>query len=173
MNCGDPCPRRTQRRLLQVLGAAVVLAMSVSPAACRSAHEATPAATPLQANHIRHDLDPLTKRFPAIGNPTEATWMSGSLGDSSERPARVPGPSVYWIEAIITLQPETADALQTKYAPSPTGEPQLNENLRSEMPPGPFLTSKAMDKALSNTDWRSTTYFASDSNTLIIKSVDD
>lgn len=123
---------------------------------------------------IRHDLEPLTKRFPAIGNPTAAAWISGTVGAQSDSRVTVPGPSVYWIEAIIKLEPTTADTLRLKYAPKATGEgPSLNQSLQPDVPAGTFLTSPAMDTALSNNDWRSTAYLHSGSNTLVMRSVDD
>lgn len=128
----------------------------------------------LRDNPIRHDLEPLTKRFPAIGEPISATWMSGTLGTQSDSRATVPGPSVYWIEAIIKLEPTTADTLRLKYAPKALGEgPSLNQSLQPDVPAGPFLTSRALDTALSNNDWRSTAYLHSSSNTLVMRSVDD
>lgn len=126
------------------------------------------------SNQIRHDLEPLTKRFPEIGKPVSAKWMGGTLGAESGSRATVPGPSDYWIEAIIELEPVTADALRSKYAPTATGEaPQLKDDLQKDVPAGPYLTSVAMDKALSNNDWRSAAYLHSGSNTLVMRSVDD
>ena len=99
--------------------------------------------------------------------------MSGTLGVQSDSRATVPGPSAYWIEAIIELRPATADGLRSKYAPAATGAAPDLKNLQSDLPAGPFLTSAAMDKALSNNDWRSTGYLDSGSNTLLLRSVDD
>lgn len=125
-------------------------------------------------DQVRYDLAPLIKRFPVIGNPVSATWMSGTLGAQSDSRATVPGPSVYWIEVIIELEPATTDTLRSKYAPTATGEtPHLNDNLRTEVPAGTFLTSPALDTALSNNDWRSMAYLHSGSNTLMMRSVGD
>lgn len=125
-------------------------------------------------NQIRHDLAPLTNRFPAIGKPISAAWMSGTVGVQSDSRVTVPGPSVYWIEAIIKLEPTTADTLRLKYAPAATGQgPSLNKSLQPDVPAGTFLTSPAIDSALSNNDWRSTAYLHSGSNTLVMRSVDD
>lgn len=100
--------------------------------------------------------------------------MSGTLGAQSDSRVTLPGPSVYWIEAIIELEPATTDTLRLKYAPTATGEtPNLNGGLGAEVPAGTFLTSPAMDTALSNNDWRSTAYLHSSSNTLVMRSVDD
>lgn len=132
------------------------------------------AATTATSTEVRHDLEPLTKRFPEIGNPVSATWMTGTLGTQSGNRATAPGPSVYWIEAIIELEPTTADTLREKYAPTAAGKvPHLNRSLRPDVPTGLFLTSAAMDQALSNNDWRSTAYLHQGSNTLVMRSVDD
>ncbi|MGV0815419.1 hypothetical protein ABQF34_26000 [Mycolicibacterium boenickei] len=161
---------------IRVIGAAVLFAVSISPAGCGGGDEitSTTTETAVQADQIRHDLEPLTKRFPEIGHPVSAAWMSGTVGAPSDSRVTAPGPSIYWIDAIIELEPATADALRSKYAPSPTGEvPNLNESLQPEVPAGPFLTSKALDTALSNNDWRSAAYLHSGSNTLVMRSVDD
>lgn len=100
--------------------------------------------------------------------------MSGTIGGQSDSRVAAPGPSVYWIEAIIELQPATADALRQKYAPTATDKvPNLNADLQPDAPTGSFLTSTALDTALSNNDWRSAAYLHSGSNTLVMRSVDD
>ncbi|WP_273736473.1 hypothetical protein [Mycolicibacterium septicum] len=157
--------------------AAILVCLTFVASGCNSttgSQRTTGEATTTTPNEIRHDLEPLTKRFPVIGNPVSATWMSGTLGTQSDSRATVPGPSVYWIEAIIELEPATTDTLRSKYALTATGEtPHLNDNLRTEVPAGTFLTSPALDTALSNNDWRSTAYLHSSSNTLVMRSVDD
>ncbi|WP_082931602.1 hypothetical protein [Mycolicibacterium setense] len=128
----------------------------------------------MATDQTRHDLEPLTKRFPAIGTPMSATWMSGTLGTQSDNRATAPGPSVYWIEAIIELEPTTADAIREKYAPTAAGKvPTLSKALQPDIPTGPFLASSALNSALSNNDWRSIAYLHSGSNTLVMRSVDD
>ncbi len=64
---------------------------------------------------MRTDLEPLTKRFSALGGPVSATWMSGTMGD-----ARVPGPSTYWLDAIVELAPMRARDLRRDFTPKPT-----------------------------------------------------
>ncbi|MGV0770942.1 hypothetical protein [Mycobacterium syngnathidarum] len=53
------------------------------------------------------------------------------------------------------------------------GEAPDLKNLQSDLPAGPFLTGSAMDKALSNKDWRSAAFLDSGSTTLVMRSVDD
>jgi len=62
----------------------------------------------------RTDLEPLTKRFSALGDPVAATWISGTMGSSD-----VPGPSTYWIDAVVEVTPAQADELRRDYAPKP------------------------------------------------------
>ena len=93
----------------------------------------------------RHDLAPLTKRFPALGLPTTARWYSGTLGDD-----RVPGPSSYWIDAVVTLEPSAAKSLATDYAAEPAStRPNVVKALRGAVPTGPLVTSEQLDRALS------------------------
>lgn len=167
----------TDNWLGKASGAAVLICLACVVSACNpTAGSLQPPGQSVSTtfDQIRHNLEPLTKRFPAIGNPNSATWMSGTLGAQSDSRASVPGPSVYWIEAIINLEPTTADSLRSKYTPTATDAvPNLNEVLRPDVPAGPFLTSRALNTALSNNDWRSTAYLNSGSNTLVMRSVDD
>ncbi|MGH3924653.1 MAG: hypothetical protein ACRDTT_17630, partial [Pseudonocardiaceae bacterium] len=50
------------------------------------------------SGELRTDEEPLTKRFSVLEAPLEVRWMSGTYGSS-----RNPGPSTYWIDAVITL----------------------------------------------------------------------
>ncbi|OBB88895.1 hypothetical protein [Mycolicibacterium peregrinum] len=152
--------------------AAILVCLTFVVSACNPTGDAP--SGDATSDQIRHDLEPLTKRFPAIGHPISATWMGGTLGVQPDGRATVPGPSDYWIEAIIELEPATADALRSKYVPTATAEaPELTEKLQKDVPGGPFLTGPALDTALSNDDWRSTAYLHSGSNTLVMRSVDD
>ncbi len=47
---------------------------------------------------IRHDLEPIISRFPVFSNAVSSMWLSGTIRDD-----RVPGPSTYWIDAVIVL----------------------------------------------------------------------
>src|SRR5262249_36335117 len=108
-NAGGPCTsRRTARRAVVF----VALATLVGCGGDMHAPERTGAVTTtVQADQIRHDCEPLTKRFPAIGHPISARWMGGSLGGGSHSRVSdfVPGPTDYWIDAVIELESDTAD----------------------------------------------------------------
>ena len=119
-----------------------------APAAVPGNREPTmPLASIAQKNgtgELRSELEPLLKRFPQLGRPLGAKWMSGTMGD-----ARVPGPSTYWIDAVVTLQPEHATWLRRQYAVLPAGvAPEVVAGLRP-LPQGPWERSAALDAALS------------------------
>lgn len=136
--------------------------------------------SPAAAGEVREDLLPLTDRFPAVGDPVAARWMSGVVGeDDSGADARidVPGPSVYWIEAVIELAPDAADHLRARAsassAPSNEPPPPLHEPLRSNVPDGPFLAGDALDAELTSDKWSTDAYLTQDGHTLVLLALDD
>ncbi len=122
---------------------------------CNPAPQTSPNAPAAKAtsNPVKHELEPLTKWFPPIGKPhlghmdDRHRWRAvrqpgcgaGSLGllDRSNHRART----------------NPSDTLRSKYAPTAADEtPNLNDDLRAEVLAGTFLTSHAMDIAVSNND---------------------
>lgn len=97
---------------------------------------------------------------------TWVTWNSASGG--------VPGPTVYWIDAVVTLASQTTAALVTDRQPAAEGEtPAVAEVLRSSVSPGPFLTGIALNKALSTSGWATTAYLDPARNELVLNAIDD
>jgi hypothetical protein len=86
---------------------------------------------------VRHDLKPLTKRF-GLGEPRGATWQGGVLAD------RAPGPSSYWIEAVVQLAPGAGAELAGRTGATPTDPPVVPEELRPALSDGPWVTSPAL-----------------------------
>lgn len=110
---------------------------------------------------IRHDLEPLTTRFAALGSPVRATWLSGVMGGEA------PGPSTYWIDAVVELQPATAAALRAKAAgPSPE-QPAVVEPLRELVPKG-LLVGPELDAAFAQGSFRASAYIAKDADVLVL-----
>ncbi len=113
---------------------------------------------------VRTDLVPLTRRFPALGVPVSASWQSGAMGDD-----RVPGPSSFWIDAIVTLAPETAQQLRSSGFLEPADSPEITEDLRGALPPGPWLTGAALDRIVSDgRNYHSHTFIAKDSDVVVL-----
>jgi hypothetical protein len=93
------------------------------------------------------DLEPLVKRFAALGAPISATWYSGTLGDDD-----VPGPTSYWIDAVVVLEPAATDSLISKYSAVPTDtRPETVPDLTGDLPSGELLRSPALDAEFSTT----------------------
>ncbi|GAA3011936.1 hypothetical protein [Actinokineospora diospyrosa] len=111
---------------------------------------------------VRTDLEPLTTRFPALAEAESARWMSGTLGDD-----RVPGPSTYWIDAIVTLPPSLVAKLSPN-AHDDKAEPAVVEGLQDQLPDGPYLTGPTLDDAFAAQGWSATAYLAKDANTVVL-----
>lgn len=120
------------------------------------------AATKTGTDQVRTELEPLTKRFSALGNPVSATWMSGTMGGSA------PGPSTYWIDAVVEVTPETAATLRAA-SPEPTAQtPEVEDGVRSALPSGPLLRSTALDALFAQGSFRAQAYLAADSDTVVL-----
>ncbi|WP_139205418.1 hypothetical protein [Plantibacter sp. MMLR14_011] len=151
-----------------VAGLLAGCASSPSPdrttAASASASES---ATRSGTGEIRHELGPLTDRFPQLASALSATWMSGTMGDE-----RVPGPSTYWIDAVVVLD-EAGYAELRALAPDEAGSdvgaelPDLDPGLDDALPPGPFVRSSALDDAFSQ-DGRVTQVFLDDATSSVV-----
>ncbi len=115
----------------------------------------------------RRDLDPLTSRFAVIGSPVSAIWRSGTTGDD-----RAPGPTTYWIDAIITLDPETAQQLRSDFNATATDDvPAVVDGLVDHLPPGTLLSSAELDEYTSGAGLGGPAFIAADSDQLVITKV--
>ena len=84
---------------------------------------------------VRHDLPPLTSRFPLLGEPTGSTWFAGTVGSD-----RAPGPSTYWIDAVVEVPSSTVASLLAEHSPVPAvTAPDEVPELASEVPAGELL----------------------------------
>ena len=113
---------------------------------------------------LRSDTEPLTTRFPLLDGVPEAKWMSGTYGD-----ARNPGPSTYWIDAVITLDPGKIDTLMSSYAPAKTDRtPSVVDGMKAQLPPGPFLVSDGLDQAFKHDRWWASAYLDRQAGKLVL-----
>ena len=169
---GSECSGRTPlspnrfRVVVIVLAAVMAAGCTVSTGAERGRQErvtATEAAKNGTAE-LRTDLGPLRDRFPILGEHAAARWMSGTRGDSD-----IPGPSTYWIDAVITLPPPETDKLMSAYSPTVTGlTPTVVDGMREHLPAGPFLTGEAFDAAFRHDRWSAAAYLHTQTNTLVL-----
>ncbi|OKI39365.1 hypothetical protein A6A25_00620 [Saccharothrix sp. CB00851] len=113
---------------------------------------------------LRTDLEPLVQRFPVLGTPSAARWMSGTFGR-----ADVPGPSTYWIDAVVTLSAADVERVRSAYAPTDQGKsPDVVEGMRGRLPDGPFLTGDALDAAFDHERWHASAYLDQNSGELVL-----
>jgi hypothetical protein len=163
-------------RRFALRGAVLVVALSFGLSGCApspspdrtttASASASDSATRSGTGEIRHDLGPLTERFPQLEGATDATWMSGTLGDD-----RVPGPSTYWIDAVVTLDEASYAAVRAQAGSTELDEdaqlPELDPGLDDVLPSGPFVRSQAIDDAFS-VDGRSTVVVLDDATRTVI-----
>lgn len=123
---------------------------ATSPTTPTAPTQASGGATKSFDGVLKTDPAPLVKRFPAIGTPTSVAWASGVMGDP-----RVPGPSTYWIDAVVEVTPEGAALLRAAATSGGVGEgqPEVVPLLADRMPAGPLRTSPALDALLSSPGW--------------------
>ncbi|MGH3916758.1 MAG: hypothetical protein ACRDTC_25595 [Pseudonocardiaceae bacterium] len=113
---------------------------------------------------LRTDEEPLIKRFPVLEDPLEVQWMSGTYGDS-----RNPGPSTYWIDAVITLDDDRIDDLTAAYSPASTDQtPSVVDGMAEQLPPGPFQISDTLNNAFKEGRWWARAYLDPQSNKLVL-----
>lgn len=165
------------RRLHHLAGATAALALALALTACSPGSdpggpttdrtgETTMAETPAKngTGDVRTELDPLTKRFSALGTPTAATWLSGTVGDED-----VPGPTTYWIDAVVELEPEVAQALADETAPEETSEaPGVVDALSASLPDGPLLTGQALDARFAESGFTARAFLDVDDATVVL-----
>lgn len=112
----------------------------------------------------RHDVEPLTTRIPALSGIQEATWFSGTLGGDD-----VPGPSLYWIDAVVTLSAGEADELrQTLDLATASSAPDVVPELWEHLPVGDLLAGARLDELFSAGGWRTTAYLSATGDELVL-----
>ncbi|MET7773828.1 hypothetical protein [Nocardia sp. NPDC005366] len=93
---------------------------------------------------IRYDPEPLIEYFPLIGQPKSVAWRTWNNASG-----RVPGPTIYWIEAVVGLTEETAATLRSRFASAEQVQaPRVKGDLNSSVPGGSYLSGRELDTAL-------------------------
>jgi hypothetical protein len=142
-----------------------VLAIVSLVAGCQKSDERAAQAPP--APTVRHDLPELVKRFPPLGEPLTASWVTWD-DDQAGAPAEW---NVEYLDAVITLNPLASNALIAVTKPTDTGrKPLVQEVLRPEVPAGPFLTGDVLDSAFSSPAASTYAYLDRGSSTLVLQS---
>lgn len=125
--------------------------------------------TPPPPTEVRHDLAPLTTRFPSLGEPLAASWVTWNSHHPDDR--GVPGPTTYWIDAVVSLAPVVVDALVRDNQPGQEGEsPDVQNLLRPELPTGPYLTGARLDLAFTTPELATAAYLDPSAHVLVLMS---
>lgn len=115
----------------------------------------------------RSDLQPLTDRFPALAAAESATWLSGTMGSSD-----APGPSTYWIDAVVVLPPAEHAALKDLGTGSGAQLPEgFSAGLANAVPAGTLLGSTELTALFSQNGFSSAVVLVDDGRTLILSSL--
>lgn len=104
---------------------------------------------------LRHELEPLTERIPVLTDAEAAIWVSGTLGDD-----RAPGPSSYWIDALVDLDEATCAALAGLKALPATLPTDIHEEILPHVPQIVFSTSSELDAFFSHEGWQTHAFVA-------------
>ena len=124
-----------------------------------------PSAEKSGTGELRHDTEPLTSRFAPLDGLQSASWMSGTLGDA-------PGPSTYWIDAIVTLSVEQYESLRSTSDVTPASDaPPVIAALAAELPEGAYVRSSELNAQFSLEQYRTEVFLNDDTRTLVLLSV--
>ncbi len=147
----------------RVVGTVVIMSLGLFVAACSDGAPAT-VAEKNGSGELRTDLEPLTSRFPNLTSTEAAHWMSGTFGDGS-----VPGPSTYWIDAVVTLPASEHAALAELGALAPGSLPDdFVSELTESVPAGELRTSPELEEAFSPDEFWSDVLLVDDGATLVL-----
>ncbi len=151
---------------------ALMLVTALLLSSCTSGSEASPvsssflpSATRSEPGPVRHDAEPLVTRFTALGDPATVTWQSGTTGDSS-----APGPSTYWIDAAVELDPTVAARLRATSGLTDAQLPELPPDVLAAAGPGPWQTGAALDAAFSTAGFGTQAYLGA-GDVLVMRAV--
>jgi hypothetical protein len=142
----------------------IALLVFFAVASCAMGQEEDTPARKTGSGELRTDTEPLTKRFSALGGLRDVQWMSGVYGDPDN-----PGPSTYWIDAVITLDSDQQEELETDFAPEPTDDtPSVVAGMRPLLPPGPYRSSDQLDAAFKEDRWWASAYLDPQAGKLVL-----
>jgi len=113
---------------------------------------------------LRTDSEPLTQRFAMLRSARAVRWMSGLYGQP-----RNPGPSTYWIDAVVTLNSDQVVELSRAHGPTTrVKRPKVVYGMREQLPAGPFRGGPALNAAFTQGSWTARVYLAPNSNQLVL-----
>ena len=159
----------THEKSRQTLVVVVLLAICIAMAGCSPATRTPVAAEKTGTGQRRVDTEPLTQRFPLIGDPVRVVWYSGTTGSGG-----APGPSTYWIDAVITLDAATAAQIRDSYDLKPTNDvPEVADQLKPDIPSGLWASAELNTALVQGGDppFTASAYYSPSSQQIVICAV--
>jgi hypothetical protein len=147
-------------RSWKIIANGIALALVLTITACQSADTTgSDMASAIDSAEVRTDRKPIADRFPQLDSFIDAHWVGGRLGDD-----QMPGPSTYFIEAVVMLDPDDLVRLADRYeftrAPAPPRPPaalaQLIEGSSA------WSTSAELEAGFGPSDWSSNVFVSLD-----------
>ncbi|MET9663005.1 hypothetical protein [Streptomyces sp. NPDC006510] len=161
-----------ERKRSLVLASALLLAATVVTG-CAAEPVADTKAEASKNPAIRTDTAPLARRLPTLGRIVSAHWQQEAPGADS----RVPGPTDYFVSALMELAPGSVAALtaSTKLQPAVLGAESENTAIPAELaefaPAGAqWVHSNTLDESLVRAD-SAKLYFDLASDTVYLSAV--
>jgi hypothetical protein len=158
--------------IVLVVGSACTPASPPVPRTSATHVATTSAATSASALPVRTDLGPLLARFPALDGASSASWITWGLPGGGDR-LSPPGPSTYWIQAVVHLGADRVAALADTHHAVPVAAPQLRAELAADLPAGEVLGGPGVDAAFTGDDWRATAYLLPATGDVVVLGIDD
>lgn len=117
---------------------------------------------------VRTDEAQLRALFPGLPQAEGVSWVTGRRGDD-----RVPGPSTYYLEAILTVSPETAATLAARPWPSTAlisiTDPDLAAGVPQGTPQWPVVLEDQLIQSAGSTRSVSLAWFTAE-RVLVLRS---
>ncbi len=157
---------RTPRGRRLVVTAAIGVAVASGLAGCVGASSSSPAAPATKRidGGLKTDAAPVLKRLTGLVQPQGIRWASGTFGDP-----RNPGPSTYWIDALVTLAPADAARWQALATDSVVLPADVAAPVTAILPAGAWRGSAELDAALKPVaGWSAHGYLAEGGGTLLV-----
>jgi hypothetical protein len=144
----------------KIIRLGVALALALAVAGCQSKDTTgSDMTSAIETAEVRTDRNPIADRFPRLGSFVDTHWVGGRVGDD-----RAPGPSTYFIEAVVTVSPEDVARLGSKYGFNPA--PAAPQPPASLVPfvegSGPWSTSTELEEGFGPSDWVSDVFIRLD-----------
>lgn len=160
----DRVARTSPGRGLVVTAAIGVAVLSLLAGCVRSSGlPATPATKSIDGGG-KTDPAPVLKRLPGLAQPQDIRWASGTFGDP-----RNPGPSTYWIDALVILAPADVAGWQALATDPAVPPADVAAPVAATLPPGAWRGSPALDAALKPlAGWSAHGYLAEGKDLLLV-----